>query len=80
MGDLIWRWRHRHINPRGLTRAQWESAEAQAAAMRRTPVVAEPWPHEALKRRRPYMPPAPTHDQIAAQLDRQLVAEANRRG
>jgi hypothetical protein len=75
MRNLLWAWRHCHIR---LTRAQWEAAEAAAAAMRAAPMVTEPWPHEMLRRRRPYTPPAPARDQMAAQLDRQLIWQANR--
>ena len=73
------RWRLRHENPRGLTRAQYIAAEeAQRCALAAAefdPAVT--WPHERLGRR-PYVLPPPTPDQAAAMLNRQLIREANR--
>ena len=75
------RWRLRYENPRGLTRAEYLAAEEvkrQAlAAAEFVPTVT--WPHER-RGRRPYLPPPPTPDQIAAILNRQRIQEANRRG
>jgi hypothetical protein len=75
------RWRMRHANPRGLTSEQYIAAEA---AQRQAIVDAEhshegPWPHEAMRRPRPFVPSL-TPDQAAAALNHQLVIEANRRG
>jgi hypothetical protein len=73
------RWRLRHENPSGLTRAQFlvalEAQRRALAAAGRAEVV--PWPHQARRRRRPYVPMPVTIDQQAAALNAELI-RANR--
>ena len=86
------RWRLRHENPLKLTKSQYRSElAAQAAALRsaRAAEAVRPlWPHEEARvrgerlRRAHYASLAPelTKDQMAAMLNRELIAEANRAG
>lgn len=76
------RWRLRHQNPRGLSRADYLREERIADAARKAaegPRV--PWPHEQLEARgralRASMPVARTKDQIASELNRQAIAEGS---
>ena len=83
--ELIWRWRHRRVNPRRLARAQWEAEDrARQLALHDLEALEDPevWRAEAarvLRSRRPVMP-SMTKDQLCARAERQLIAEAARRG